>query len=86
MQFRVSPSFGRFSMLKLQTSAGKSFIHQVRIQFANGRTQLVKLDRYLNASSPKIAIDLDGDWARSIRNVTVVGRNARGSAFSVLAI
>jgi hypothetical protein len=84
--FRVSPSLGRFTTLKLQSSSGKSFIHQVKIRFASGRTQVVALDRYLTAGSPAITIDLAGDHARAIRSVTVVGRNARYSAFKVLAI
>ena len=85
MAFRVSPSMGRFTTLKLQRTAGKSLINSVRIQFANGRTQTVELNQYLDASKPWIVIDLAGDSARAIRSVTVVGRNARQSSFSVLA-
>jgi hypothetical protein len=85
MAFRVGPRFGRFSALKLQHSSGKSLINRVEIRFANGHTQVVELNKYLNASNPTITIGLDGDWATAIRNVTVVGRNARSSAFSVLA-
>ena len=86
MAFRVGPRLGRFSALKLQSSAGKSLIKRVEIRFTDGRTQVVALDRYLNASNRTITIDLAGEWSRSIRNVTVVGRNARSSAFTVLAI
>jgi hypothetical protein len=88
MAFRVSPVLrgARFTALKLQSSGGKSLINRVEIQFVNGRTQVVQLDQYLTASSPTITIDLAGDAARSIRNVTVIGRNARQSSFSVLAI
>ena len=86
MSFAVNPYASRFSTLKLQSSAGKSLIYRVKIQFANGRTQVVELNKYLMAGSPTITIDLAGEAARSIRNVTVVGRNARMSAYSVLAI
>ena len=86
MSFAVNPYAGRFTMLKLQSSAGKSLIYRVKIQFANGRTQVVELNQYLTAASPMIKIDLAGEGARSIKNVTVVGRNARMSAYSVLAI
>jgi hypothetical protein len=86
MQFRVSPSLGKFSTLRLQTESGKSLINRVEIKFANGATQVVALNRYLTAANPRITIDLDGDWARSIRKVTVIGRNARQSSFDVLAI
>lgn len=86
MAFHVNPYRGRFTTLKLQSTSGKSLVYRVKIQFANGRTQVVELNRYLNASSPTITIDLAGDAARAIRKVTVVGRNARQSAYSVLAI
>ena len=85
MSFRVSPYLGRFSTLRLQSSSGKALIYKVKIQVAGGRTQVVELNRYLNASNPTITIDLAGDLARSIKKVTVVGRNARRSAYSVLA-
>ena len=85
MAFRVHPSFGRFSTLRLQTTAGKSLIYQVKIQFPNGAVQTVALNQYLDAANPTITVDLDGSWARSIKKVTVVGRNARGSSFNVQA-
>ena len=74
----------RFSTLKLKSSAGKSLIQRVLIQFANGRTQTVDVNQYLNASNPTITIDLQGR-ERAISKVTVIGRNARQSSFSVLA-
>jgi hypothetical protein len=90
MAFQVSPHLGTgfakgFTTLRLLSAGGKSLINRVEIQFANGRRQLVELDKYLTASSPSIVIDLDGD-RRSIRKVTVVGRNARQSSFSVQAM
>lgn len=86
MSFRAGAQMGRFIALKLQSTAGKSLINRVEIKFANGRTQLVEVNKYLNASSPTITIDLAGEDARAIKGVTVVGRNARQSAYSVLAI
>ena len=74
----------RFSTLKLQSEGGKSLIYRVQIQFANGRTQTVEINRYLNAANPSITIDLEGR-GRAITKVTVVGRNARQSAYRVLA-
>jgi hypothetical protein len=87
MSFRPARFRGeqQFSTLKLQSDAGKSLIYRVLIQFQNGRTQVVELNQYLNASNPSIQIDLNGR-ARSIAKVTVVGRNARQSAYRVLAI
>lgn len=86
MFFNVKQNMGKFTTLKLQSSSGKSLINRVQIQFANGKTQVVELNKYLTAASPTLTIDLAGDAARSIRNVTVVGRNARQSQFAVLAI
>jgi len=74
----------RFSTLQLQSQAGKSLIQRVLIQFGNGRTQVVEVNQYLNASNPTITIDLEGR-ERAISKVTVVGRNARQSAYRVLA-
>lgn len=88
VSFRVG-RFGRddqqFRALKLSSEAGKSLIQRVLIRFTNGRTQVVEVNEYLNASNPSIKIDLDGR-ARSIAKVTVIGRNARQSAYRVLAI
>ena len=86
MKFYVSPSAGKFTMLRLQTAAGKAFIKQVEIKFAGGATQVVALNQYLNAANPIITIDLDGNRGRSIRNVTVVAKNTRQSSFRVQAI
>ena len=86
MKFYASPSAGKFTMLRLQTTAGKAFIKQVEIKFAGGATQVVALNQYLNAANPIITIDLDGNRGRSIRNVTVVAKNTRQSSFRVQAI
>lgn len=85
MAFRVGRFGEQFSTLRLQSDAGKSLIHRVLIRFADGRTQVVELNQYLNASNPTITIDLEGR-ARQIAKVTVIGRNARQSAYRVLAI
>lgn len=74
----------QLSKLKLQSDAGKALIQRVLIQFANGRTQTVELNRYLNAANPTIMIDLAGR-ERTVTKVTVIGRNARQSAYRVLA-
>ena len=86
MAFRVNRLGGeRFSQLKLQSDAGKSLIYRVMIEFANGRTQTIEVNQYLTAKNPTIKIDLAGR-TRAIAKVTVVGRNARQSAYRVLAI
>jgi hypothetical protein len=88
MSFRVGryAHARQFTTLKLQSQGGKSLINRVLIQFANGRTQVVELNQYLTAGNPSITIDLRGHQARAVAKVTVIGRNARQSAFRVLAI
>ena len=87
MTFRGSRFGGeRFSQLKLQSDAGKSLIYRVMIEFSNGRTQTFEVNQYLTASNPTITIDLDGRTrGRAIAKVTVIGRNARQSAYRVVA-
>ncbi|HWO22058.1 MAG TPA: hypothetical protein VNO30_25020, partial [Kofleriaceae bacterium] len=86
MAFHVGQQMGRFIAIKLQHTSGKSLINRVEIKFANGQTQVVALNKYLTASAPTITIDLAGEAARGIKGVTVIGRNARSSEYSVLAI
>lgn len=90
ISFRVNPRLTNgfqtgFTTLRLQSTAGKTFVTRVEIKFANGGAQVVQLGKYLNASNPLITIDLAGD-RRAIRSVAVVGRNARSSAFNVQAM
>lgn len=82
--FRVARGVEPLSKLKLQSDAGKALIQRVLIQFGNGRTQTVEVNRYLNAANPTIMIDLAGR-ERAVAKVTVIGRNARQSAYRVLA-
>jgi hypothetical protein len=72
--------------LRLQSTAGKSLIYRVEVHFASGHSRVIEVNRYLTASSPAITLDVAGRGARAITHVTVVGRNARRSAFRVLAI
>ena len=91
MAFRVAPSERRgapYSLVKLQWASGKALVYRVKIQFASGRTQEVAINKYLNASTPVLSVDVarEGRDASPITSVTIIGRNARQSAFSVLAI
>lgn len=85
MPFAVRSYNAKLSTLKLQNLSGKTLVNRVLIQFANGRTQTVELNQYLMAGSPTLTIDLKGE-SRNVTKVTVVGRNARQSAYSVLAV
>lgn len=84
MSFRVGRTGQQFSTLKLESEGGKSLIQRVLIQFANGRTQTIEVNQYLTSSNPTIKLDLEGR-TRAIAKVTVIGRNARSSAYRVLA-
>jgi len=83
--FRVGRFGKQLSTLKLEGEGRKSLIQRVLIQFANGRTQVVEVNQYLTASNPTIEIDLQGR-TRAVSKVTVYSRNARQSAYRVLAI
>ena len=81
--FTIGAQAGRFSSLRLFNSAGHSFISQVAIQFANGRTQVVRIDAQLTSQAP-ITINLDGG-ARQISRIVVYGSTAHGSSYQILA-
>jgi hypothetical protein len=74
-----------YSKLKIEAASGSSFVDKVLITFGNGQTQLVDLDKRLNASGP-LLIDLAGNQ-RKITKVVIVGRSAGWrSSINVLAV
>lgn len=84
--FRVGQYKGQFETVKLESQGFKSHIDNVTIRFANGRSQTVALDRYINAANPCLTIDLAGNNPRTIESITVTGANARQSSFSIVAV
>ncbi|MEO8700459.1 MAG: hypothetical protein ABI867_10460 [Kofleriaceae bacterium] len=74
----------RFSKLQLSAS-GSLFLDKVVITFANGRTQLVNLDKRLGRGATSVAIDLEGN-ARRIDKIAVYGRGGMRSSIKVMAI
>lgn len=92
MQFNLGREAGRVNKIMLQSNGGKTRVAQVTINFADGRSETIKLDRYLGsvganatvASSANITIDVQRN--RRIASITVEGQNARESSFSVYAL
>jgi hypothetical protein len=74
----------RFSTLKLVADRGSLAISQLVITFANGRTQVVKLDKTI-ANNRSATIDLKGD-SRQITKIVVKGKAGFRSSYSVLAV
>lgn len=73
----------RFSRLKLEATRGPIRIDRVVITFANGRTQVVELDRRLDQRGPAV-IDLNGG-ARQVTRIVITTKGNRRGAFTVLA-
>lgn len=81
---KVSPRAARFDQLKLTTLSGKTQIKLVQINFANGGSQVVRLNTQLSKSNTTATIDLTGQ-NRQISGIVVYGSsNARG-AYQILA-
>lgn len=73
----------RFSALTLQAVAGSTSVAQVTIQFADHSTQVVRLDRALDARNPVVTIDLTGYRARALSRVMVYGKSGYGAAYQL---
>ena len=82
--FSVGAQAGRFNTLMLQQLAGRSFIRQVAVQFANGETQVVRgLNSQLGRDNRDIVINLDGT-NREISRVIVYGWTGPHSSYRLL--
>jgi hypothetical protein len=82
--FHIGEQAGRFDQLKLENTAGRSYITQVLVEYANGKSQVVHLNENLNASNPCITINLSGR-DRAISRIVVYGSTARHSSYQILA-
>jgi hypothetical protein len=67
----VGSQAGKFDILRLTASAGKTFIKQVIVQFNNGQSQVVGLGKTLDGND-SLTIDLAGNH-REIRRIVVAG-------------
>ena len=77
----------RFDKLELTARAGSMMsINRVLITFANGKTQMIRLNQSLYAGKP-IVLDLEGRHGKKIDKVTVFGSsNSYRAGFSILAV
>lgn len=85
----VGSQAGKFDTLQLSSSAGKTFIKQVVVQFNNGQNQVIGLGKTLDGKD-SLTIDLAGNH-REIRKIVVtgnelsIGRRRPYGAFSITA-
>jgi hypothetical protein len=85
----VGSQAGKFDTLQLTASAGKTFIKQVTVQFNNGQSQVVGLNRTLDGND-SLTVDLAGNH-REIRKIVVTGnelptgRRRPYGAFNIIA-
>jgi hypothetical protein len=84
--FWVGAWKGRFQTLKLESSGLRSFVSTVKINFADGRSQIVTLNESINASNPCVTIDLAGRAPRAIKSIQFTGANARRSTLKLIAV
>jgi hypothetical protein len=83
--FWVGANKGRFQTLKLETTGLKSYVSTVKINFADGRSQRVTLDEYIDSRNPCVTIDLAGREPRAIKSIVFTGANARHSTLKLIA-
>lgn len=80
----IGKEHGRFNTLKLDNVRGATVVTQVLINFANGKSQVVKLNQRLTTGNPCITINLDGN-NRAISGIVIYGQSGARSAFQILA-
>lgn len=79
------------SEIRLTSNGGKSRIMDVKINFANGTSKMIQLDRYVGQqgtvnipASQSYSIAVNEDCA--VRSITVDGLNATNSSYSIYAL
>ena len=90
VEFRLGRGMRNVSQIMLSGDVSKTRVTEIRINYADGRSQIIKTDRYLGERgtittipySKNFVIDVHGP----IRSVTVIAFVPAGSAFSVLAL
>ena len=81
---RVGAQAGRFDKLELQQLSGKTQIRFVQINFANGQSQLARVNTTLDRNNTSTTISL-GKQERAISSITVYGSSNARSSYAILA-
>jgi len=76
---------GTFTQLRLQTSAGTSFIQRVTVHFQDGGRQVIEINRTVDPNNRMLQFLLDGN-NRRVDGISIVGRSQRGAAIQVFGI
>jgi hypothetical protein len=66
----VGRQAGRFEKVLFDVDRGSVLVRQIVVQFANGRDQRIRVDRYIGARQGGLVIDLNGR-RRAIQRVIV---------------
>ena len=80
-------SRARFTKLKLEATRGTAVIDKVLVTFANGRTQVIEVDKRLAGygSASFTILDLGGASSRQISKIVVVSAPNTRASYSILA-
>jgi hypothetical protein len=81
----VGAQAGRFTQLRLQASAGTTYLERVVVKFNDGTLQDVRLARVIDSRDPIAQFELDRD-RRRIDRIVVYGDTAPGSSYQVFGI
>lgn len=76
-----------FTKLKLEATRGVAMIDKVLITFANGRTQVVNVDKRLSGFgySSFTLIDLNGNGSRQIDKIVILSKSGTRASYSISA-
>ena len=81
----VGKQAGGFMALELKALHGSTDVKQVKIEFGNGTSQVVRLDQCLDANNHTVKIDHDGN-ARFITQIKLTGSSNWNGSYEVLAV
>jgi hypothetical protein len=83
---RVGAQAGSFTTLELKNLSGKNDIKQMTIDFADGRSQVVRLDKTLDGRDPVLTVDLAGTHGRQIQRIVIAGQSTHAGSYELFAI
>jgi hypothetical protein len=90
VEFRLGRGGRNVSQIMLSGDVSKTRVTEVRINYADGHTDVIKTDRYIGERGTVTTIPYSKNFILNVnapvRSVTVVAFVPKGSSFSVLAL
>jgi hypothetical protein len=80
----IGPEQGRFDRVRLDMVRGDAFIQQIAVEYMNGRTQVVPINRRVDRRDGSVVIPLDGS-ERAIKRVIVYTDDRSRGAYTLMA-